>query len=73
MPETITADRAIRDLAGTECKGCGGKKKSRMSHCLRCYFALPVSLRRELYRLVGDGYEEAYARSLTFLRTKAAG
>lgn len=71
MPETITADRAIRDLIGTECKGRGGKKTSRMSHCSRCYFKLPVQLRRDLYKLVGDGYEEAYAKSLELLARQA--
>ena len=36
--------------------------------CRRCYFALPQDMRKRLYRLVGDGYEQAYDGAVEFLQ-----
>jgi ribosomal protein L40E len=63
----IDADTALEDLLGTTCKGCGGTKPSRMSHCRKCYFSLPKAMRRALYRRIGEGYEAAYTESLQHL------
>ncbi len=66
----IDANQAVEELLGTECKGCGGSKSSRMSHCRKCYFALPKYLRHDLYKRVGEGYEEAYEKSLKSLHKR---
>jgi hypothetical protein len=65
----ISTEQAIADLGGTTCRGCGGTKRSRMSHCRKCFLKLPQVLRSALYRRVGRGYEEAYTESLAVLRT----
>ncbi len=65
---TISKQEAFDDLTGTVCKGCGGPKKSMMSHCRRCYFSLPPKLRKALYKWIGSGYEEAYTESLAMLK-----
>ena len=57
----------IRKLRGTECV-CGGSKQARMSHCRKCYWALPPEMRQAMYRLMGKGYEEAYKTSLAELK-----
>lgn len=59
--------RLIQELVGTDCV-CGARKPSQMTHCRKCYFALPEPARSALYSLVGHGYEEAYAESLRLLR-----
>jgi hypothetical protein len=41
-----------------------------MAHCGRCYYALSADVRASLYRRMGEGYEEAYARSVEMLRDK---
>lgn len=65
-------EEALLDLGGTVCRGCGGVKRRSMSHCRRCYFALPRPMRAALYRRVGEGYEKAYAASLAWLRERAS-
>jgi hypothetical protein len=70
---TITADQAVEELDGTTCKGCGRLKDSGKSHCRKCYFALPVDMRRALYRRIGQGYEAAYAESLKYLGARSGG
>jgi hypothetical protein len=57
----------VRDLRGTLC-ACGRGKQTGNSFCYRCYGSLPKDMQRALYRLVGDGYEAAYAAALQFLR-----
>lgn len=61
-------DRAAYEhLCGTTCI-CGEPKKSMMSHCRACYFALPSEERVTLYRKIGRGYREAYDASVVRLR-----
>ncbi len=57
----------LRKLLGTECE-CGKSKRSRFSHCRTCFFKLPSDLRKRLYKAMGEGYEEAFADSLKFLK-----
>lgn len=54
-------------LGSTVCASCGKSKRPKMSHCGRCYRALPPRLRSALYRKFGDGYEEAFEESLNYL------
>lgn len=63
-------DRDILDaLMSSQCQ-CGAKKKSRMSHCSKCYYKLPPEARSTLYRKFGSGYEQAYRNSLVILNGK---
>ena len=65
------SDRDLyQKLMGKKCV-CGATKKPRMSHCSKCYWALPNPQRRALYNLIGQGYGEAFAASVETL--KAAG
>ena len=64
---SVTADFLAR-----KCAACGSKKPSRMSFCADCYWRLPREKRIALYRLFGDGYEEAYTLALKWLRWNGA-
>lgn len=59
----------VRELIGTACR-CGAPKKTRMTFCTRCYFALPKRMRDNLYRDVGSGYEQAYDAAAKLLDEK---
>lgn len=63
----MSTEVALQELGGTQCR-CGQFKRRGMSHCRRCYYALPMGMRSALYRKIGHGYEEAYAESLTYLQ-----
>lgn len=68
-PAELT-DRQILDaLVSTECQ-CGAKKKTRMSHCSKCYYKLPPEARQALYQKFGCGYEQSYRKSLEILNGK---
>jgi hypothetical protein len=67
MPEDALSRKLYNELLGIICR-CGCKKSARQTFCRRCYFALPGELRRNLYRLIGNGYEEAYAVAVRFLK-----
>lgn len=54
-------------LRGAECQACGNYKRSGMSHCGDCYGRLPEAMKKSLWQRVGEGYEEAYRRSLAWL------
>jgi DnaJ-class molecular chaperone len=58
-----TRQEAFDDLMSTTCSGCDGPKQSAKSHCRKCYFSLPGEARRNLYRKIGYGYEQALADS----------
>lgn len=71
---TISQERRkeiLHALGDTRCRSCGGSKKPKMSHCRKCYFALPPNMRHALYNGFGDGYEEAYEASLEFLAARS--
>lgn len=51
----------VRELRGVTCR-CGAPKVARQTFCKTCYAWLPRDLQQALYRLVGNGYEEAYER-----------
>jgi len=67
---TLTDQQMLDDLAGTKCRGCGGTKGRRMSHCRACYFKLPKKMRNDLYKRFDSGYQEAYIESLKFLNAR---
>jgi hypothetical protein len=64
----LYSQHVLSDFLGVVCSGCGHRKPSKMSFCRRCYFKLPDSLRRCLYRRFGEGYEDAFASAKRFLR-----
>lgn len=57
----------LTSLRGTTCPACGERKRARQSFCRVCYFKLPVDLRKAIYNLIGDGYEEAHADAMRML------
>lgn len=63
--------RLYDELLGTKCR-CGRVKIARQSFCGRCYKSLPAAMQRAMYRLIGNGYEEAYAKAVEFLTAKEA-
>ncbi len=59
---------AYDDLKSEVCGACNGKKSSMMSFCRRCYYSLPPSVQRSLYRR--EGYAENYTAALAILKEK---
>ena len=57
----------LEDFLGTECSGCGGVKRPKMSHCGKCYWRLPKQMRTDLYKRFGEGYEEAFTAASAWL------
>jgi len=46
---------------------CGKSKRSGYSFWFSCYWKLPMHMQRDLYKLIGEGYEEAYEAAVEFL------
>lgn len=63
----MTTNELVQELRGVKCQ-CGAKKQPRKTFCGACYYSLTVTQQRALYRLVGNGYEEAYANAIKSLR-----
>lgn len=62
----MNTQEILRELAGSVCR-CGSEKSRRQTFCRKCYFKLPPSQRNDLYRPIGDGYEEAYGAAIETL------
>jgi hypothetical protein len=60
----------LEDFLGEVCGHCGGTKRSKMSHCGKCYWRLPKPMRKALYNRFGEGYEQAFAESNKWLAEK---
>lgn len=60
----------LRELASETCC-CGKDKRKRNTFCASCYYSLPQYLKREIHKLVGEGYEEGYAAAREFLEREA--
>jgi hypothetical protein len=67
MEKELTESEIIHNLGEEVCLSCGGKKQELMSFCKKDYFALPPRRRSALYRLVGEGYVDAFRDALKFL------
>jgi hypothetical protein len=65
-----TRKSILEDFLGTECVACGAEKKSKMSHCSKCFWKLPKAMRDKLYKRFGEGYEEAFDESTKWLANK---
>jgi hypothetical protein len=59
----------LQDFLSERCI-CGNPKRTRMSHCGRCYKSLPKPMQTALWQRFGEGYEEAYADSVAWLRAR---
>jgi hypothetical protein len=64
-----TTIELVRELAGSQCM-CGSRKRPNQTFCTRCYFRLPKEMRSALYRLISQGYEEAYEAAVKYLAEK---
>lgn len=63
MPLSKTPhERTWREFNAEKCsvEGCGNYKRKFQSFCSPCYFSLPGSMRKALYKRFGSGYEEAH-------------
>jgi len=58
--------KLIAALRSQTC-ACGGRKKSRQSFCVSCYYQIPASTRRGLHCAIGHGYESSYDVALAGL------
>jgi len=58
----------IDELKSDKCQ-CGAPKLSMQSFCRRCFKSLPAQMRRDLYLVVGGGYQEAYDAALHYLNS----
>lgn len=56
----------IGELMGTTCR-CGGPKNRAATFCRLCYYSLVPDLRSDLYKRIGEGYEDAYERACRVL------
>lgn len=62
----------VKDLRSRVC-WCGKPKQSKNSLCRKCFWGLPVDLRRALYQEIGQGCEAAYDAAVAFLKKKKGG
>lgn len=55
-----------QQLLSDECY-CMEPKRPRHAFCYACYLSLPDDIQRDLYQLIGKGYEPAYEAAIKFL------
>lgn len=46
---------------------CGHAKQTGMAFCFKCWGSVPTSMRKALYRPLGDGFEAAYSAARHYL------
>lgn len=68
---TAEQQALVKELAGERC-ACGAAKQPRQTFCRNCYYRLPETLRKALYKRLGQGYEWAYRTAREYLKTHAA-
>jgi hypothetical protein len=56
----------IQELRSTQCR-CRKRKKDGNTFCASCFYGLPKQLQNNLYRRIGEGYEEAREAAVAFL------
>lgn len=66
MPDRLTARELILELKGRRCR-CGASKNRGHTFCVNCYYKLPIRMRQNLYRIIGDGYAMAYQAAVRYL------
>jgi hypothetical protein len=55
-------------IKSNKCPYCDGVKDRGNVFCGSCYFSLPKDMRGDLYRPMGEGFEEAVDAALEWLR-----
>jgi hypothetical protein len=69
VPEEIDRKAALEMLNSRQCWHCGGPKRRGNAFCKAGFLSVkPIQLRLSLYLNVGDGFEQAFAESLEYLR-----
>lgn len=61
---TISTEDALKSLRSTVCPGCKRGKVEKQSFCRSCYRELPLGCKKDLYKPMMGGYEEALDFSL---------
>jgi hypothetical protein len=56
-------------LKSEQCQ-CESPKKRGQALCYSCFRDLPADLQREIYRPLGNGFEEAYEGVVEFLKDR---
>jgi hypothetical protein len=56
----------LDELQGKKCR-CGHRKVAGQTFCRDCFYALPQQMRDDLYKRMGQGYEEAYQAAVDYL------
>ena len=56
----------LKELASEECQ-CGREKNRGRTFCFVCWKRLPRDIQSELYRRIGQGYEEARESAAKYL------
>ena len=66
--ETSEKDLAwyMEELNSNGC-ACDRPKQPQHSFCTRCFAKLPPEMRRNIYRALGHGYEDAYEAAHKYL------
>lgn len=62
----------IKELRGNRCH-CGNRKSPHRTFCRPCFYRLKPPMRQALYQRIGEGYGEAYAAAVEYLKTEFAG
>jgi hypothetical protein len=57
----------IQSLRGDLCPMCAKSKRPAQTMCPACYAKLPGQLKKDLYKRVGAGYEQAVEAAMTSL------
>jgi len=57
----------VESLVSKVCPACQGEKNERQTFCRKCYYRLTMATRKALYRRIGEGYEEAFAKAMNEL------
>ena len=59
-PTELTTETIWKAFCGLRCGACGGVKRKHTAFCTACYYRLPRTLQKSLWRRFGNGFEEAY-------------
>lgn len=62
-----TRRQLIESLRSPVCPACANTKKVRQSFCGGCYGSLPRLVKKDLYQLIGNGYEDAFDAAMAHL------
>lgn len=65
--------QAVELLRGESCPGCEGRKRAGLSVCGECWGMLPRRIQKDLYNLIGNGYEESIDEALKLIAERRKG